>query len=80
MTRDALHPCPFCGSDNIDVNDGVTDTTITCLGCGVEMLRTADDGSHARLKARTAWNSRVTDQLLKEAVPFVRDVAAQGSK
>lgn len=73
---DELKPCPFCGSDDIDVTytyvDGGLDYYAECTDC---YCRGAWEPTGA--KARAAWNSRPIEDALQariDALEWLREV------
>lgn len=76
MSEQELLPCPFCGSENLDVaQTGIW--WVTCQHCGAEG-RTHDDDDHSfktKERAITAWNIRTpsaTNKALVEALEGTR--------
>ena len=54
-----LKPCPFCGSDDVVVEETDTSGYVRCRGCGAEGgLRYSHD------EAAAAWNSRADAKKL----------------
>lgn len=82
-TEVELKPCPFCGSDNLDLIHsngewGYRSSTdyVKCLACGIigPLIEDSDCGRH-RDKAIREWNTRKPMDSYVEQLRWERDVA-----
>ena len=69
-SEDALEPCPFCNSPDVELRESVTDAMIACNNCGCRtgfVYLGASEASNAnRIKElRAAWNLRAPHACIK---------------
>jgi len=60
LDREALAPCPFCGSTELVVAPAMFGHghTVSCDGCTANLMDTAVPPFHSRQRAIAAWNRR----------------------
>lgn len=64
-----LKPCPFCGSTDVAANSYSIEASVRCFDCFAVIVRKHPKYSDGGLVAAiTAWNTRATDALLREAM------------
>ncbi len=64
-----LKPCPFCGSTDVAANSYSIEASVRCFDCFAVIVRKHPKYSDGGLGAAiTAWNTRATDALLREAM------------
>ena len=74
---EALKPCPFCGSNEVEIDsaghpfEGRVDIWVACEGCG-----TSSQIVDAVEKARSLWNTRASTMPGE----LVERIKAEGSK
>ena len=64
-----LRACPFCGSENLVLWQGYSESYVVCRDCmaGGPKVEKDDAGFQAREKmAVRLWNTRATDDVLKD--------------
>ncbi len=53
---DKLKPCPFCGSDDLAIQEDIEDIYVVCNDCHVQGSPVHDD--ELEKKAIEKWNNR----------------------
>lgn len=58
MEKVSLLPCPFCGSSDVRLQDGVFNWLVTCDGCKVTAAIATRWYPPDMAKVAAAWNKR----------------------
>lgn len=65
-----LKPCPFCGSEEICLNDTVAPDYVTCIDCGTDGPLADPDGSK--------WNAAPRREENNKAIQALKMIADHG--
>lgn len=75
-----LKPCPFCGSTDVAANSYIIEASVHCFDCSAVIVRKHPKyGDGGLVAAITAWNTRATDALLREAAEALEEIAVRDS-